>query len=231
MPLPFVLAPDEIEAIFTCEVSSVGGRVVDRYSDGELLLLRSVLPAEREVQPGDRVQGGVALRADETDIFIHPYVFRQVCTNGAIRAHALQTVRIAQTDLSGDLDVELETAELLRQAILCCLADDAFAHSVAEMRSAHEQAADLALMLLPMLARLPEEMRGHYFRQIRARFVRAGDRSRFGLMNAVTSLARDTANPRERWRLEELGGGIPVGSLAPAPRRPMSVQRALQPVY
>jgi hypothetical protein len=27
-------------------------------------------------------------------------------------------------------------------------------------------------------------------------------------MNAVTSLARDSRDPDDRWRLEELGGGI-----------------------
>jgi hypothetical protein len=29
-------------------------------------------------------------------------------------------------------------------------------------------------------------------------------------MNAVTSVARDTQDPDLRWRLEELGGGLPV---------------------
>jgi hypothetical protein len=43
------------------------------------------------------------------------------------------------------------------------------------------------------------------------RFFQEGDRSRLALMNAVTSVARDTPDPEVRWRLEELGGGIPVG--------------------
>jgi hypothetical protein len=30
----------------------------------------------------------------------------------------------------------------------------------------------------------------------------------FGLVNAVTSVARDQKDPQVRWRLEELGGGI-----------------------
>jgi hypothetical protein len=48
-------------------------------------------------------------------------------------------------------------------------------------------------------------------RAILERFFREPDRSRFALMNAVTSVARDTADPELRWRLEEMGGGIPVG--------------------
>jgi hypothetical protein len=39
-------------------------------------------------------------------------------------------------------------------------------------------------------------------------FLGEGEKSRFGLMNAVTSVARDRPVPEERWRLEELGGGI-----------------------
>jgi hypothetical protein len=43
------------------------------------------------------------------------------------------------------------------------------------------------------------------------RFFQEADRSRFALMNAVTSVARDTRDPEVRWRLEELGGGILAG--------------------
>jgi hypothetical protein len=42
------------------------------------------------------------------------------------------------------------------------------------------------------------------------RFVEGRDTSRFGLMNAITSVARDTRDPEVRWRLEEMGGGIPA---------------------
>jgi hypothetical protein len=49
------------------------------------------------------------------------------------------------------------------------------------------------------------------------RFTKGSDRSRFGLMNAVTSLARDTRDPELRWRLEELGGAIPAGRV-PSPK-------------
>ncbi len=41
-------------------------------------------------------------------------------------------------------------------------------------------------------------------------FVQADDRSAFGLMNAVTSVARDQDDPQVRWHLEELGGGVPA---------------------
>lgn len=42
------------------------------------------------------------------------------------------------------------------------------------------------------------------------RFFGEADLSRIGLMNAVTSVARDTRNPEMRWGLEKLGGEIPA---------------------
>jgi hypothetical protein len=46
--------------------------------------------------------------------------------------------------------------------------------------------------------------------EIVRRFRDAGDRTAFGLMNAVTSIARDQDDPEVRWQLEKLGGGVPA---------------------
>ena len=43
------------------------------------------------------------------------------------------------------------------------------------------------------------------------RYFLGEDRSRYGLMNAVTAVARDTRDPEIRWGLEEFGGGLAVG--------------------
>jgi hypothetical protein len=36
------------------------------------------------------------------------------------------------------------------------------------------------------------------------------DQSAFGLMNAVTAVARGTPDPETRWMLEEIGGSLPA---------------------
>ncbi len=41
-------------------------------------------------------------------------------------------------------------------------------------------------------------------------FLESEDHSAFDLMNAVTAVARDQRDPEVRWRLEELGGGVPA---------------------
>ena len=85
-----------------------------------------------------------------------------------------------------------------------------------EMRSATQIEADMALHLMPILSRMPGNMASEWVPQIFHRFVVAGDRSVFGLVNATTSLARDTRDPEARWRLEDLGGTIPA-RLTPRP--------------
>src|SRR5262245_35858977 len=92
------LTTTAIQAAFTEGITAMGGTVVETFDDGECLFARSVLPRAREVLPNDRVQDGVALRATETDVWIHPYVFRQICSNGAIIAHAVQTRLLDRVD-------------------------------------------------------------------------------------------------------------------------------------
>jgi hypothetical protein len=68
----------------------------------------------------------------------------------------------------------------------------------------------MAMHLLPLLARAPD-MVEHLVPQIFSRFVEGDDRSVFALMNAVTSVARDTRDPEARWTLETIGGSMPAG--------------------
>jgi len=209
-----------IRAVFTEEIAAQQGSVLDAFEDGSRLFLRSLLPHIAEVRPRDRLQGGVALRSDGREVFLHPYVFRLVCSNGAIMAQATRTHHVADLQL---LPPE-ESLPALREAIRACCEPEAFTAAALQMRSAQEMAADLGLMLLPMLSRFPAATRDGLLQQVFERFTSEADRSVFGLMNAVTATARDTRDPEVRWNLEELGGGIPV-LLAPKPSSGSSSRR------
>jgi hypothetical protein len=52
------------------------------------------------------------------------------------------------------------------------------------------------------------------------RFGQEGDPTMYGLVNAVTSVARDTSDPDLRWKLEEAGGLL----IAHGPWAPTRVQ-------
>jgi hypothetical protein len=213
MPLGEFLTTVAIKALFADEIAAAGGTVSDTYDDGVRLFTRSILPQVREVRTADQVQGGVAVRASDREAWVHPYLFRLVCRNGAIIAHAVQTRYIAGDEFA----TTEEAAAAVRAAVRACCDVDAFTAAAEEMRSAREVEADLALNLLPLLSSLPTEAGSPVVRAIMERFFQEADRSRFGLMNAVTSVARDTPDPELRWRLEELGGGIPAGR-TPAPQ-------------
>lgn len=197
----------QIKELFAEEIAAVGGTVSEVFHDGRRLFARSILPGAREVRPRDRVQGGVALRTLDTVVCVHPYVFRQVCRNGAIMAQAVQTTRIERVDCE-DPDAVAGVVFQLREAVLACIDPEAFTASVSTMRSASEMQADMMLNLLSMVSRLPNHQGARIMVEIMDAFEKERDPSAFGLMNAVTAVARETRDPETRWRLEELGGGI-----------------------
>jgi hypothetical protein len=198
-----------IRSLFAEEVAAAGGSVSDTFDDGKRLFTRSILPGVREVIPGDAFQAGVALRSSDEGTWVHPYLFRQVCRNGAIVAHALQSQHVE----SGEFDTPAEAAATVREAVRACCSGEAFTEAITTMRTARERVAGVAINLLPLLSRLPPELGTQIFRKVVERFFDGEDASQYGLMNAVTSVARDTADPDLRWRLEELGGGLPAERL------------------
>ena len=203
----------DIRAVFVEEIASLGGTVPDVYDDEERLFARAVLPVDADILPGDRVRGGVAVRVTGPELLVHPYTFRQVCSNGAIAAQAIDTRRLERMESTGVLVPTYEASVTLtdfRLAVQACAAREAFTTVTNEMRSATQIEADMALHLMPILARMPGNMAAEWVPQIFHRFTVATDRSVFGLMNAVTSVARDTRDPEARWRLEDLGGSIPA---------------------
>jgi hypothetical protein len=210
------LTTASILSVFSQTITAHGGTVSDIFNDGKRLFVRSTLPQVGDAQPKDRLQGGVALKACDGSVWVHPYVFRLVCKNGAIMASAITS---RQVSAMFDFDPEYVVSQI-QQVISDCCAPEVFNTSLNEIRSAREIEADMAINMLPFLTRIPRGFQAGFATQIMKRFFESRDRSRFGLMNAVTSVARDTKDPEMRWNLEELGGGIPVLAPAKVPQRP-----------
>ena len=57
------LETSQILDVLVDEVGTRGGRVTEKFDDGRRLFARSVLDHFDEVKHGDRVRGGVALKA------------------------------------------------------------------------------------------------------------------------------------------------------------------------
>jgi len=208
----------EIHDAFADEITSLGGVVSNVFDDGVRLFARSVLPAQADVRAGDAVNAGIALRATGSEIVVSPYTFRQVCSNGAIAAHVVQSRRLERIECSDVLRPAYDSAVTLldvRAAVRACAAGDVFAGVVDEMRTAADVQAEAMIQLLPAMRRIPKDD----VAEILDRFTRARDWTAFGLMNAVTSYARDGREAEHRWNLEELGGTLPARLTSP--RRPV----------
>ncbi len=216
----YLPATSDIHQAFAGEIESLGGTVTHAYDDGQRLFARAVLSANADIRPGDRVRGGVAVRAGGSFVEVFPYTFRQVCSNGAIAAQALEGRRLERVEGTEVIVPAYDIAVMftdLRLAVRACAAPEAFETTTRQMRSATETEADFTLNLLPFLAQLPGAMARHWLPRILHRFTADGDRSVFGMMNAVTAVARDVRDEETRWRLEELGGSIPA-RLTPKPK-------------
>jgi hypothetical protein len=212
----------ELLAAFTAEVTDHAGRVTDAADDGRRLIARSVLPGSDDVRPGDRMQGGVAIRAAGSEVWVHPYLFRLVCRNGAIVARTVGTRHLVGMDF-GD---PAHAIQAVREAVASCCEPDVFADTVGRVRrTADELTCDLELSVLPMLARLSTGAHRNLLVEVMTRMTRVGDLTRFGLANAVTATAREILNPDLRWNLEELGGGIAAG-VSPETRGPIPLAAA-----
>lgn len=208
MKAMYLPAAPEILETFEHEVRDLGGTLRDVYAEGDLLYARAVLPDEMDVRPNDRVHGGVAVRTHDTEILVHPYTYRVVCTNGAIVASAIGSRVVERVELSAPTAVIEGVLDDLRQAVHAGAAASVLANTVRAMRSAANRDAELFLQLMLALPHMPPGVRASVVRVIVRRYDAEGDRSVFGLVNAVTSVARDTTDPEIRWRLEELGGGM-----------------------
>ena len=216
----------QILEVFAQEIGRAGGKVSDRVQEEEEVFARGVLAEAIEIAPGDRSRGGVALRATESDIFVHPYVFRMVCSNGAIMAQATQTRQISREQW-GPAGAEV-VLENLREGIRVCCQEDAFVTAANQMRSARERVADIALAFSGFMSTHRGTMRPEVFAQILRMYDRAGDSSAYGLMNAVTAVARQRRDAKTKWRLEELGGAI--ATLSGRPKTMPGRARRLVPV-
>jgi hypothetical protein len=212
----YLPAAPEVRETFEQEVVALGGVVTGVVAEGDLLFARAVLPRSAAVRLDDQVHGGVAVRTHDTEILVHPYTYRVVCANGAIAAFTTASRVVERVDLAAPTVTIDAVLEQVRTAVRACAAPAMLDATVSRMREAAQREADVMIQLMPVLPHMPPGVRASVLRTIVRRFEAEGDRSVFGLLNALTSVARDTDDPETRWRLEELGGGM----LARLPQRP-----------
>ncbi|MFA5802042.1 MAG: hypothetical protein WC911_06145 [Thermoleophilia bacterium] len=213
---PFSTA--EITASFIEGIQAERGKVRDTYDDSRYLYIRSVLPYSFKVTKKDKIHGGLALKSTTTELWLHPYLFRQVCRNGLIAASTMQSVCMEYDTFSeGEEGIE-ELALEIPWAIRNCARKEFFQEAAGQMKDARKRGVewktDYELKLLSMLnSGHGDSFTRKIIREIRRRFEVEEERTLYGMANATTSMARDTRDPALKWQLEQLGWKIARGEL------------------
>ena len=200
----------EISRAFNDEISILGGSVSDSYEDEGRLFMRAQLSAERDVAPGDTLRGGVALRTVGPIVSVHPYIYRKVCSNGAIAAQVTGTRAIRRVEFESATEFVAAAIEELRLAVRQCAEPAVFERTARDMASTRHMMAEAMIQMLPILERVPVDYREHIIAMLGREFTEASDGTYYGVMNAITAVARETTDPETKWQLEEFGGSIPV---------------------
>jgi len=225
MSTSFLPSTEEIALAFADEIATLGGAVSDSYDDGRRLFLRATLPPEMEVRPGDVLRAGVALQTTGPIVGVYPYTFRRVCTNGAIAAHVTHARHVARVEVTTPIHAAVAASEAIRLAVRQCATPEAVTAVRDEIVRASMERAQFMIHVLPLLSRQPSPLTAEMLRRLTDEFARAADDTLYGVMNAITAVARETRDPEMRWQLEAYGGGIPA--VAGRGRDRASGQRAL----
>ena len=225
MTSTFLPTTTEIALAFADEISGLGGSVSDSYDDGSRLFLRAQLAAEDDIRPGDAVKAGVALRAVGPSVTVHPYTYRQVCSNGSIAPQVIGTREIQRVEFVSATEFIDAALGEIRFMVRQCAAPEVFTATTREMRTASEVVGEAMITMLPMLERIPADYREHFIVMLSHELDRGNDPTYYGVMNAVTAVARETPDPDTKWRLEQFGGSIPA--LARRPIRTTSARDVL----
>jgi hypothetical protein len=207
---------EEIAPEFVSEVEAVGGTVMECIPDDDRLYARATFQSAGAVRIGDEVRSGVALRVSGPDVSVHPYLFRQICANGAIRVDRVASRSVSRAVTERVVSAAATGAAALgeiRAAIRACAHPDVLAPTLETMRDATEHRVSVMVHLLPLMVQLPAAQRSAIAEHVRLavlHFNAGDDESLYGLMNAVTAVARGASDPEVRWQLEVLGAGLMV---------------------
>jgi len=210
MSTSYVPTTSEIALAFADEIAGLGGSVSESFDDGSRLFLRAQLSAEREVSPGDALKAGVALRTVGPTVSVHPYIYRRVCSNGAIAAQVTGTRQILRVEFVTATEFVAAALDEIRLTVRQCAEPAVFAKTASGVKFARNVLAEAMISALPILERVPADHREHIIAMLAREFENASDGSYYGVMNAITAVARETSDPETKWQLEEFGGSIPA---------------------
>ena len=185
------------------------------------MYVRIVIPyMQSEIRKDDVVKQGLIISNSEVGagaFKAEPFLYRLVCKNGLIAKHSMARVHLGSKLKAGELDLDIfsdETRELELETVLSQIRDiiehtfdQDFFHkwtdilqrnSEVEIQSPTEAIDNFCTMY---------SMK-HQKEDLLDRLVKEGDSTQYGLVNAITSYARDLENVEKQVELERIAGDI-----------------------
>lgn len=168
------------------------------------------------IKEEDIVNGGLILRNSEvgaSSLRIEPFILRKVCNNGLILQHSLKKIHLGRQTLEiGYIDWSDETRELedkalwskVRDIIRATFNKQAFEGWVKRLRESVWIGIEKPIKAVNNIVRhlgLSEEQKNQLL-------IHFSEHTKYGLVNAITRLARDQTNADTQVRLEEFAGKI-----------------------
>jgi hypothetical protein len=168
------------------------------------------------IKEEDIVYGGLILRNSEVGasaLKVEPFILRKACNNGLILQHSLKKIHLGRQTLEigyiewSDKTRELEDKALwskVRDIIRATFDREVFESWVAKLKESTTIKIEKpieAVNNIVKLAGLTEE-------QKQKLLMHFSEPTKYGLLNAITNVARDVKNPDEQVRLEEFGGKL-----------------------
>jgi hypothetical protein len=168
------------------------------------------------IRDGDIVCGGLIIRNSEVGasaLRVEPFILRKVCSNGLILERSLKKIHLGrQTMEVGEIDWSEETRELEDRALWSKVRDIIRAtFDKRVFQSWVEKLRESTKVKIERPIEAVDNIVGHLGlseEQKLKLLMHFSEPTKYGLVNAITNLARETEDVEEQVRLEEFGGRI-----------------------
>lgn len=206
-------------------VAEAGAEIKSAYIDSDRAYIKAVLPmVQGEVKVDDYVQAGFVLKNTETGngaLSIEFLLFRLVCLNGMVvgdklgsfrRIHRTATIDLPEGRPFMPIDPITVTCHdfwaNIKAAIAVASDSEKFQGYVNRLKALAAQELDVDPDALADTLRKKHGLREHEANNIMAEFSREGDKTVYGLVNAITQVSQSVENYNRASDLEEIGGDI-----------------------
>lgn len=198
---------DKIESLITDLLKSHNATLFTKVDNEKHRYIRAILPQKIIVSPNDQINYGVALKIyKKNKIEIGPYLYRIVCENGVFISHERYSREITVDGLA-DFEIKSQILEAMEK----CCSRNAFNYTRKYILESLQTPANLRLIFHRLSHFTQWSQRTSVYNHIIRRMDTLDQPTKYDLMNAITSLARDTIDPDLKWNLQKLGWDAVIG--------------------